>query len=261
MQTYRPLLVAAVALALSAAPTIARADCGMPLSYVLQVQANTVTVCSTATGLAGVPLLDGGAFHPSCPTPGGVVRVDTATGVATRIPDVCGQGASEGCYVDECVPAGNYQYGYGDPYPCANACNTAYFATAAVAQSGTCASDAGQGTPTTAPWDGGVPQVNGYGIEPTCPYEASDAGSPVGAPDAAAEDSGAQVPLPDGGGSSLLDAGGDSAAPSGASSGSGAGGGGCSVTTPSTVEHTVLAVHGLALGLGLTFLLRRRTKK
>ncbi len=198
MLTNRVFLAAGVALALSAAPTIARADCGMPLSYILQVQAGTVTLCSTAEGVEGIPLLDGGAFlHATCPTPGGVVRVDTTTGVTTRIPDVCGEGASADCYVDECVPAGTYQYGYGAPYPCANACNTAYFATVTVGQSGTCTSDAGPGTTTTAPWDGGVPQINGYGIDPNCPYESLDASAPVGASDAASEDSGMQMPSPD----------------------------------------------------------------
>lgn len=233
----------------------------MPLSYILQVQAGTVTVCSTAAGSAGIPLLDGGAFHGACPTPGGVVRVDTATGVATRIPDVCGEGASADCYVDECVPAGTYQYGYGTPYPCANACDTGYFATATVAQSGACTSDAGPGTTANAPWDGGVPQVNGYGIDPNCPYTLDDASAPVGTSDASAGDSGTQLPHPDAGGP-LLDAGIDAeAAPSGSSPGTGgSGGGGCSVTMPVSTEQAVLAVHGLALALGLVFLSRRRMK-
>jgi hypothetical protein len=233
-----PSLAAAVAILAPSA--IANADCAAPQSYTKQVDANSVTICPTYPRAAG----------PGCTVAGGMIRVDTSNGAATRLPDVCGSDASADCYVDECVAPGTYQYGYGIPYACGASCGVDYFIEVTVphVDGGTCDSDAGAGTDAAAPWDGAVPVDNGLGQNTNCSYGAPDSGVDP-SPDASADAGGGGTTGPEGGGGV--------ASPNDASDDSS----GCSVGSIGGTNQTVLMVHGVGLALGIVALSRRRKRK
>jgi hypothetical protein len=229
-----PSLAGALALLV---PRLASADCAAPQTYTQQVVADSVTICPSIPGGSGL----------GCPASGGMIRVDTSNGSATKIPDECGSDASANCYVDECVAPGTYQYGYGTPYSCGASCSTDYFVEVNVQflDGGGCTSDAGTGTDATAPWDGAVPAVDGFGVNPSCNYESPDSG-PVDGADASADSGSIDS------GVARADASPDTAD---------GGGGGCSVGLLGGTSGTVLMVHGFGLALGLTALSRRRKRK
>jgi hypothetical protein len=92
------LLVAALG------PTRALGDAPEPLWYLLTEDAGTVRVCLSANS------------GRTCPDQG-LLRRDTATGEIVRV-DTCDAG---GCFLEQCVPAGTYQYGLAVPYTCQGA--------------------------------------------------------------------------------------------------------------------------------------------
>ena len=93
------LVVACVGLAAGAAP--ARADCASGADYVAEVMAGTVKV-----------LPDGTSRKCGGPIP--MLRENVGTGEVALLPDHC----AAGWYVDECVPAGTYRYGFATAYDC-----------------------------------------------------------------------------------------------------------------------------------------------
>src|SRR5580704_6136972 len=105
MRLHTSLVASAfAAAAASLISNVARADCAAPRSYTTHVDGDSVTICPTnpdSKNAAG------------CPVAGGMLRRDTATGAVVKLADQC-TGADPGCYVDECVPTGIYQYGYGE---------------------------------------------------------------------------------------------------------------------------------------------------
>jgi hypothetical protein len=216
------------ALALAASATVARADCGAARDYSVHVDGNTVTVCPSDPTVGG------------CPQPGGMLRLDTATGDVVQLAEECSDDAGAGsCYVDECVAPGTYEYGYATPFACCtDCCGTDYFVHAVVAQAVSgCVSEAGAPTSVSgAPWDAGDPAI--------C---VVDNGNDGGA-----------VSTSDGGGAVTFrpDSGTDTTAPSG---GGGGGGGGCAVVAPIGTEHAILVIDGVALLAGLAFFARRRS--
>ena len=131
-------------LAASLAPSPARADCALGADYTVTVDANTVTVCPTSTlrkcGASSIDLL----------------RQRVADGTVAVIAGSC----SSNCYVDTCVPAGTYLYGYGTPYDCSESgCgDVAYFREATVTSvlPATCSPTGGTPTSTAPPWGTGA---------------------------------------------------------------------------------------------------------
>jgi hypothetical protein len=114
MRTPTSLLAAsAMALALLAATERASANCAAGDTFSVDVQGNRVTVCPEPT--------DNNAER-ICPDPqGGMLRQNTTSGEVVHLADTCGgseryQGAADECYVDECVPAGTYRYGFATPW-------------------------------------------------------------------------------------------------------------------------------------------------
>jgi hypothetical protein len=102
-----------LALAAAAAAVMANGDalanCAMPSTYQVTVTGNTVTICPWNLEARG------------CPDADGMLRV--SEGAAVRIADLCEADAGDdGCYVDECVPKGQYQYGFARPYACCRYC-------------------------------------------------------------------------------------------------------------------------------------------
>jgi hypothetical protein len=111
----RCALVAVLAQATTTA--VARADvpaCPAQLgSYVATVDGSAVTVCPMPTPRPG-------ERTPGCPYTTGMVRVDVSTGstkmfLGPCVADPAGGGSGDAgtpCFLDPCVPAGTYEYGY-----------------------------------------------------------------------------------------------------------------------------------------------------
>jgi hypothetical protein len=121
------------------------ANCARPVSYDLTVEESKVTVCPQNWE------------SRACPDPGGMLRQDVATGKVLRIPDRCVKlGESKSCYLDSCVPAGKYRYGFAVPYKCyKSSCNTDYYEEVEVKRATRC--NPGDDQPATpfakgAPW-------------------------------------------------------------------------------------------------------------
>lgn len=124
-------LACAIALLASfAASPQALANCAMPVSYRATVNVNTVTIEPQNFGERG------------CPDSSGMLRENVSTGELVKLADYCSgvtkrgtasESASSAAYVDECVPAGTYRYGFEKPYDChPSSCSTDYFTEAVV---------------------------------------------------------------------------------------------------------------------------------
>ncbi|MGA9521044.1 MAG: hypothetical protein WBV82_06245 [Myxococcaceae bacterium] len=153
-----------VAVALLAVPLPAQANCAMPVGYRVQVEANKVTICPEAFGAR------------TCPDPDGLLRRNEASGETAKLTDC----DANGCFVDECVPPGAWQYGYARPYEChASSCGTYYFEVAQVTSAlGTCERSSGLTGPVS--FDGEVPwdrdrEICGYGGTTGCGCSAESA--------------------------------------------------------------------------------------
>ena len=145
-------LVAVLVLPVSAA----LANCAQPVTYAISAQGSTVTICPENFG------------QRLCPDPDGMLRQDLATGEAVRIPERCKDTNGEACYLDSCVPAGTYHYGFTTPYRChSSSCGTYYYEEITVEPwDGDC--DAGDDlTPTatdSVPWSSDL--ICNYGDDP-----------------------------------------------------------------------------------------------
>ncbi len=144
-----------VAAAVWAAPSTARANCAMPVGYDVRVEGSKVTICPQSFDAR------------MCPDPDGLLRRNEASGETTRLTDC----DANGCFVDECVPQGTWQYGFARPYEChPSSCGTYFFDVAEVTSAlGTCERSAGLTGPV--PFDGAVPwgadpEICGYGAGP-----------------------------------------------------------------------------------------------
>jgi hypothetical protein len=288
MRTHT-LLAVAVVLTSLAVPALARADCAAPERYQSAVNTNTVVVCAQ------------GEESNSCPEPGGMLRVDVATGGVAKLPSSCvsppssladGGGGliATSCYEDECVPPGTYQYGFAVPYPACSgeSCGTEYAVVVTVTSPlASCASDAGALTDAgSAPWDA-ASASGGYVVCPGTWTPSQDAGHVVSHDaglDAASHgdsglteaDAGKKTTGGDAGHSSTKPTGSDAGHGSSTASGdAGHGGTGTSrgsgaapvssdggcSTSPASTQHTVLAIDALALAFGISVLARRRARR
>lgn len=152
-----------------------------------------------------------------CPDNQGMLRQNVATLETVRIADTCdgvlapGQDAQGGSkYVDECVPPGNYRYGFAKPYLCQGAsCNTFYFVDVTVSTplSSSCVpllSDAGTTLAAAPPWgsdnlictyQGLTLDAGSDGSAPEVPFEAGTPSTGKGAgggPGTAEDEAGAR---------------------------------------------------------------------
>ena len=129
----------------------ASANCAAPVTYEFEVESNTVII---------KPLNE---FMRGCPAPDGLLRQNRNTGETVRLPDECGPDKDHFEYyenrsfIDECVPAGTYRYGFAEPYDCVSyACGTYRFAEVEVRTSlGNCERTHPDAVPTPvaqAPW-------------------------------------------------------------------------------------------------------------
>lgn len=127
----------------------AHADCATSGEYQAAVTANTVTVGP----------LD---IHSArrCGTGIELLRQNLADGAVVTVGNLCDD---RGQHIDECVPPGNYRYGYAVPFDCSEAgCGyvTLYLGVTVVSElASTCARTAGGAEPTptetTVPWQSG----------------------------------------------------------------------------------------------------------
>jgi hypothetical protein len=146
-------LWAVVAFAIGTAATPgARANCAMPVGYQVTVADSKVTVCLQNFG------------ERSCPDDGLLRR--SSGGEAWRIASCDGAG----CFVDECVPPGDYEYGLQKPYAChSSSCSTEYYEGAKVSAAlGSCTRSDSVAVPTAytdaVPWAGKDKRICGYGM-------------------------------------------------------------------------------------------------
>lgn len=139
------LIPAALAF-LAASP--ARANCARPVTYEATVTGNTVQVEPVNFD------------SRACPDASGMLRQTVGAGDIVKLADFCADGDELSAYVDECVPAGTYRYGFSAPYTCSTAsCNTDYFVEATVTDTldPSCVRSAGNAGPSAAnavPWQG-----------------------------------------------------------------------------------------------------------
>jgi uncharacterized protein (TIGR03382 family) len=142
----RTALLALFPCCLAAAPGVAFGNSAAPLTYDVEVSGATVTVCADPYAMT----------PPGRPCPDeGLLRRHVATGEVVVI-TTC---ADDGCFVDECVPPGEYQYGLAEPFACSeHSSGTFYYVTASTTEPvGSCART--QGPPAAfngaLPWSGG----------------------------------------------------------------------------------------------------------
>jgi hypothetical protein len=219
----RLLFAGAIAAGTALVSPEASANCAMPTTYEVTVfPNNTVTICPMNYQGRG------------CPDPEGLLR--EGGGEIVKVADKCVDGRRpERCYVDDCVPAGEYKYGFATPYECCETCcGTDYYATAIVTSDPPtpCVSggDGGEGGDDSGA--GGVPWGDSYSI---CDYQGGSARGGTG-----------------GGGTGGL-AGNDDGSPSTSDAG-------CSCATGSRFDprELVFAANGLLVFVGLLLMRRRR---
>jgi hypothetical protein len=141
------------------APSAGRADCSRGADYQITVATNSVTVCTVSSAR-------------KCGSTVTLLRQNEADGSVVAVANAC---SSNGCYVDECVPAGTYRYGYATAYDCneAGCGSVGLFSVATVtsALAVDCAPTNG-GTPTatslTPPWGPGTGDPKMTGLK-SCP--------------------------------------------------------------------------------------------
>jgi hypothetical protein len=90
------------------------ANCAMPSGYGVTVTGSSVMICPQNLEQRG------------CPDADGMLRA--SEGAVVQIADRCAADAgTDGCYVDDCVPKGQYEYGFAQPYACCRYCCGTYF--------------------------------------------------------------------------------------------------------------------------------------
>jgi MYXO-CTERM domain-containing protein len=229
------LALAALPIALVVAASPASANCARPVGYDAAVTGNTVKVEPVNFDAR------------ACPDADGMLRQTVSTGEIVKLADFCQAGNELAAYVDECVPAGTYRYGFAKAYECAaEACDTSYFVEATVTDTlaADCARSDGNAAPaaaTSVPWkDDAV--ICSYQEGP-CPLTGGDCGTGGGSGTTSSSSS-----------TSSGGTGGDGGGTDGASQGSS---GGCSVAiTPGA--GSVIGANVLALIVGLALMRRRR---
>jgi hypothetical protein len=150
------------------------ANCAMPVSYLATVAGNQVTIRPTNFVRRG------------CPDSSGMLRENVATGELVKLDDFCTETSSEevlSSYVDECVPAGSYRYGFAVPYACVEAaCFTDFFVDAKVESvlDSTCQRSSGNSGPSPAaskPWPT-TPSICNYQTQARAAGGAAGIGAP-----------------------------------------------------------------------------------
>jgi hypothetical protein len=108
MPSARFLPLGLVPIAFLSVSTRADATCHGQAQLDATVTANRVEVRSVYSAMSAPPYI---SVHP-CPDADGLLRTNVNTGEVVRVADVCGPDAS---YIDQCVPAGQYRYGFSQP--------------------------------------------------------------------------------------------------------------------------------------------------
>lgn len=165
----KPISVAAAvaALVLLGAPAsaFANSEAGpdTTVGYTATVQGNTVRVV---------------AYWGMCSSTQPMLRQNLATKEVVRLGDYCDQAMTRG-YVDECVPKGDYLYGFATPLECCAQCaGTRYYTVVHVTTElpASCARTAAIPAPTAysaaVPWPAYDPNASTPDV---CPAKAADA--------------------------------------------------------------------------------------
>jgi hypothetical protein len=157
---HKKLSWAIAAIVVVLIPRAGHTDCASGADYRATVTGNTVTVCPVQT-------------TRTCSATTTLFRQDASDGTTVAVTGAC---SSQGCYVDACVPAGNYRYGYATPFDCSEAgCGAvALFVNVSVTNvlAADCAPPGGSATTapaaTSAPWGSGAGDA-GFSRLKSCP--------------------------------------------------------------------------------------------
>jgi hypothetical protein len=144
-----PIWGAALAVGAALFATEARANCAAPVGYeVTEAPVGKVEICLNQY------------VGRNCPDTG-LLRRNVNGGQVVEITTCDGE-----CFLDECVPAGTYQYGLAVPYACQSAaCSTDYFEEAVITGAAAgCVPTVSAPEPASAvPWTTDQPKVCVYG--------------------------------------------------------------------------------------------------
>jgi hypothetical protein len=220
---------------------VASANCAMPTRYDVTVTDNTVTICPQNFG------------QRACPDADGMLR-QGANDNTVKLADYCNGTGETACYVDECVPKGEYKYGFAKPYDCCTSCcGTNYYDLASVTTDLPSSCTLSATNPGTTPFAGAVPWTNSQSI---CDYAGGEGGGRTGTGGGGTGGGSAST----GGGSAST--GGGSASTNGAADkpGDSVDDGGCAVRPLGTPARTVLGFNALMAGLGLGLIAYRRRR-
>lgn len=100
-------------------PEQVEANIGTSDSYFCEVFGNQARICFEYS-------------ERHCPEPAGVLRENVDTGEVLKLDQFCTEYKPE-CYLDECVPPGNYRYGLVVPFTCTQY-GTSYYCTVEVTE-------------------------------------------------------------------------------------------------------------------------------
>ena len=127
----------------------AKANCSRGADYDITVTNSTVQICP-----GGTTRTCGGAIE--------MLRQNVDSGEVVALANFCVDSSGTSCYEDECVPNGNYRYGFATPYSCdeVGCAGVAFWRAASVSAGGggigTCTISSGNSAPTAysagAPW-------------------------------------------------------------------------------------------------------------
>ena len=124
-------------------PGTARADSAPPIGYSLSRDGQAVTICA-----------DSSAAAYTCGGGGHVLRVAADGSTAYVLADSCVDTTWRTCWLDPCVPPGDWRYGLVDPLPCSSTGTMAWEQIHVDSLIGwNCAAAPEGGTP----WDGVLP--------------------------------------------------------------------------------------------------------
>ena len=137
---------------LIASPSLAWGNAAEPTSYRLEATGEGVRVCPRNFDQRG------------CGDADGMLRENVKTGEVVKLTDDCSEREGDAaCYVDACVPAGTYRYGFAKPYTCnTSSASTDYWDDVTVTEG--CSGEATQHAVFTEalPWKGKDQRICSY---------------------------------------------------------------------------------------------------
>lgn len=157
-RTVVTLLVGVILLAVMDA----HANCGPPPEYRVEIVDGSIEIH-----------VIGDRENLECPVESGMLRENVDTEDVHLLADYCSdvQMLDGPYYLDECVPAGTYRYGWVDPIACVETnCDDPKFYIEVEAPGAADDCELSEGNPGPSPYEGAVPWEGSDGAEIACDY-------------------------------------------------------------------------------------------